>query len=118
VVNPSKLYDIDSLNEIKRSSELASKKVEITNQVFDMLVKEIKTEMFPLREGFKKPEVDPAPMPTASELLFCEGESSMVAMRGKKRGKPRHKPKVKELYDGLVVDKNLANIMRDAIRVS
>ena len=36
------LYDIDSLNEIKKASDLASKKVEITSQIFEMLVNEIK----------------------------------------------------------------------------
>ena len=45
--------DIDSLNEIKRASDLASKKLEITNHVFEMLLKEIREALFPIRQGTK-----------------------------------------------------------------
>ena len=42
-----KRFDIDSLNEVKRDVALQSKKLEITNQIFDMLLSEIKKDLFP-----------------------------------------------------------------------
>ena len=41
-----KIFDIDSLNEIKKANDLASKKVEITNHIFELLVGEIKNNLF------------------------------------------------------------------------
>ena len=49
-IDAGKHFDIDSLNEIKKASELASKKVEITNHIFEMLVNEIKDSLFPQRD--------------------------------------------------------------------
>ena len=49
----AKRFDIDSLNEIKKANDLASKKVEMTNYIFDMLLREIKTDLFPIRQGIK-----------------------------------------------------------------
>ena len=46
--NPKK-FDIDSLNEVKRDVALQSKKLEITNHIFDLLIGEIKEELFPSR---------------------------------------------------------------------
>lgn len=45
-----KLFDIDSLNEINKANDLASKKIEITNFIFEALVSEIKDNLFPLRD--------------------------------------------------------------------
>ena len=52
-IGQHRLIDIDSLNEIKKANDLASKKVEMTNFVFEMLVNEVKDCLFPLREGKK-----------------------------------------------------------------
>ena len=46
-----RLFDIDSLNAIKKANDLASKKVEITNHIFEMLVKEINDDLFPTRSN-------------------------------------------------------------------
>ena len=50
VAAKGKLFDIDSLNEINKANDLASKKIEITNFIFEALVGEIKDNLFPLRE--------------------------------------------------------------------
>jgi len=46
----AKKFDIDSLNEVKRDVALQSKKLEITNHIFDLLIGEIKEELFPSRK--------------------------------------------------------------------
>lgn len=46
-----RLYDVDTLNAIKKANDLASKKVEITNHIFEMLVKEISDDLFPRRSN-------------------------------------------------------------------
>ena len=79
--------DIDSLNEIKRANDLASKKLEITNHVFEMLLKEVRDELFPIRQGTKV----------------------------KKRSKRRQTlPKVKEIVNGKLVDKCFRRIKKAA----
>lgn len=47
IAGSKQLYDIDSLNDIKKASDLASKKVEITNHIFEMLVSDVRENMFP-----------------------------------------------------------------------
>jgi hypothetical protein len=39
------------LIEIKKANDLASKKLEIYNQVFEMLLEEIKQDLFPKRRA-------------------------------------------------------------------
>ena len=85
----NRLFDIDSLNAIKKANDLASKKVEITNQIFDMLVKEISDDLFPARSDQRR------------------------RSKGKKRRratKPSVMPKVKEIVHGLPVDMCLKRI--------
>ena len=47
----AKKFDIDSLNEVKRDVALQSKKLEITNHIFDLLIGEIKEKLFPSRKA-------------------------------------------------------------------
>ena len=46
----NKIYDIDSLQEINKANDLATKKIEITNHIFEMLVLEVKESLFPVRD--------------------------------------------------------------------
>lgn len=89
----NRLFDIDSLNAIKKANDLACKKVEITNQIFDMLVKEISDELFPARGNQRRKS------------------------KGKKRRrtpKPSVMPKVKEIVNGQPVDMCLKRIQIQA----
>ena len=52
----AKKFDIDSLNEVKRDVALQSKKLEITNYIFDLLINEIKEELIPIRKQDNEPK--------------------------------------------------------------
>ena len=97
-----KIFDIDSLNEIKKANDLASKKVEITNHIFELLVGEIKNNLFPMRDEEEEFTEDPS--------------GSRVATKKKKRRvarrvlKPSMLPKIKELKNGQPVDMCLKRI--------
>ena len=100
---PSQIFDIDSLNEIKKANDLASKKVEITNQLFEMLVNEVKDNLFPIRD----------------DEDGCGDEASGRRKRKQKRvqrrvKKPNVLPKIKEIRDGMPVDVCLKRIQVQA----
>ena len=88
----NRLFDIDSLNAIKKANDLASKKVEITNQIFDMLVKEISDNLFPAR---------------SSQRRKSKGGKKRSSRRA---AKPSVLPKVKEMVKGNPVDMCLKRI--------
>jgi len=98
------LFDIDSLNEIKKANDLASKKVEITNQVFDMLVNEIRNNLFPTRD---------------EEEVGEDGQVQSKAAKKKRKREQRVKkpnafPKIKEIKNGAPVDMCLKRIQVQA----
>ena len=41
------------LQEIKKANDLASLKLEVCSELFEMLINEIKTELFPIRSKFE-----------------------------------------------------------------
>ena len=88
----NRLFDIDSLNAIKKANDLASKKVEITNQIFDMLVKEISDNLFP---------------PRSNQRRKSKGGKRRSSRRA---AKPSVQPKVKEMVKGNPVDMCLKRI--------
>lgn len=45
-----KRFDIDSLNEVKRDVALQSKKIEITNQIWNQVFQEVMKDLFPSRQ--------------------------------------------------------------------
>ena len=98
-----KKFDIDSLNEVKRDVALQSKKLEITNHIFDLLIGEIKEELFPTR---KNQDGDPR------ESLDSLASSPSAAIRKKKKkranrrfaNKSKSLPKIKTVEGGKPVD--------------
>lgn len=73
------MYDIDSLNEIKKAYDLSTKKVEITNHIFEMLVNEVKESLFPFRDE-EEEVVDPSGAKSAGK----KKKKRRVARRVKK----------------------------------
>ena len=105
--NTSNLFDIDSLNAIKKANDLATKKVEITNQVFEMLVHEITDSLFPQRDDTQFGEAD---MEGSAQKKKKTRRSS--AQRGVKKSTVM--PKIKEIIDGVPVDMCLKRIQIQA----
>ena len=104
-----KKFDIDSLNEVKRDVALQSKKLEITNHIFDLLISEIKEELFPIRRNL---DCDPR------ESLDSLASSPSAAMKKKKKkranrrltNKSKSLPKIKTVEGGKPVDVCLSRI--------
>ena len=106
-----RMIDIDSLNEIKKANDLASKKVEMTNYVFEMLVNEVKDSLFPHRED--EDVVEDSSNTLGGDSATKKSESKRRERKRKvarKVRKPNVFPKVKELKDGVPVDTCLKRI--------
>ena len=104
-----KKFDIDSLNEVKRDYALQSKKLEVTNYIFDMLIGEIKEELFPMR---KTKDIDPR----ESLDSLAGSPSAEIKKKKKKRHnkrlttKSKSMPKIKTIEGGKPVDVCLSRI--------
>ena len=105
------VYDIDSLNEFKKSTDLASKKVEITNQIFEMLVNEIKESLFPMRDEDEEYEEDISGQPDLTAKAKSKKKKKKRARRVKK---PSVLPKIKEIKYGAPIDMCLKRIQIQA----
>ena len=104
VAAKGKLFDIDSLNEINKANDLASKKIEITNFIFEALVGEIKDNLFPLREDDYDYE-DASSMPlnhnsSAQSLTGAKKKKKKKRKVARTVKKPTVMPKIKEIRDG------------------
>jgi len=85
---------------------LASKKVEITNHIFEMLVNEVKDSLFPQREEYEEIGDDNSAL-GGSRSISKKKKKRRVAKRVRK---PTMLPKIKEIRDGIPVDMCLKRI--------
>ena len=98
-----KMYDIDSLNEVKRANDSHTKTFEITNRIFDMLIGEIKDNLFPLRDEEGEDGKEVKDLSKAKK----KKKSKKVPSRVKK---PDVLPKIKEIKNGVPVNACLKRI--------